>query len=567
MMLVDHDRFVSNGGEFRATPKKRDRLRTVKEHRDPEASRGVRFVAQGSLLAIDSKACDMEWAFEEPHQCEPQVTEQAAIVTIRGPLNHHPDVRFDSYDRIVPRIEAAFQSSAPGVLLSGDSPGGDVSGCFDTASELVRLRQKYGKPLIGYVDGQCSSAMYALICACDKIVIPREGVAGSIGVYSEMTSKVRLNAAMGLDKVMVSSGERKLDGNPNVPITDEAIANVQTGVDQQANVFWSWVSERRGLKLESVIGFQGRSFHGASAVAMGLADVVGTFTDALAMVAGDSVAKAAQSGGDTQGAAGMSALRKMLLDEAAGEDDNAKRARRALEAYDAEEEPEKKPEHEEPDGDEPEASSAEDEDDETSAEDEVEARKATKATKATKAEDEESKRAESEEEEAKGLEDEARKAEDDASDEDAKARTAMRSKAYTDADVAMARATKKRNYAKACRAKAARCLKDAALYRSMAKSNSIALAAQKAVARTATRTVATSTAPSTRGAGQGEPRTNSEAAHELPPDVAKVIGFNRSVPPTMEFEGKQHLALMTPAQATEIYNQTQAKIAKLGGRS
>jgi ClpP class serine protease len=539
------------------------------EHRDPEA-RSAKFTAQG-MLAIESKACDMDWAFEEPHQCEPQITEQAAIVTVRGPLNHHPDMRFDSYDKIVPRIEAAFASSAPGVLFSPDSPGGEVSGCFDTAAAIRALRVKYNKPLIGYVDGQASSAAYALLAACDYIVIPKEGVAGSIGVFSEVKSKARLNEAMGLDVEMIASGLRKLDGNPNVPITDEALANIQVGVMQQANVFWSWVSERRGIALDAVRAFEGRSYHGAQAVSMGLADAVGTYSDALAMVAKASATNAAQSGGETEGAE-MSALRRMLLDEAAGDDDSAKRAKRALEAYDAEEEspPDAPPKKDgEPDGDEGRRAEDDTEDEARRAEEEVEAKKKAESRKATRAEDDdEAKRAESEEDEARRVEDDAKKAEDDAGEEDAKARSAMRAKAYDKAEEHMAAAAKLRNRATGLRSRAARCLKDAGIYRALAKSNALALETQKRLATSTTRTAArAATGAGTRGAGEGEPRTRASADDELPAEFVKAAGFGRRNTDTIDFEGEPHLALVSPAKAKEIYDATQAKISKLGGRS
>jgi hypothetical protein len=52
----------------------------------------------------------------------------------------------------------------------------------------------------------------------------------------------------------------------------------------------------------------------------------------------------------------------------------------------------------------------------------------------------------------------------------------------------------------------------------------------------------------------------------LPAEYVRAAGFNRRAADTIEFEGETHLALVTPAKAKEIYESTQATIAKLGGR-
>jgi len=524
------------------------------------------------ILAIESKAMDEDWMFAQPHQCEPEIKTEAAIVTIRGPLVHHPDMRFDSYDAILPRFEKAFQSSAPGVLLSGDSPGGEVSGCFDTAETLRAMRMKYNKPLIGYVDGQCSSAMYALLCACDRIVIPKEGVAGSIGVFAQMESRARLIRSMGIDVEMVASGDRKLDGNPNVAITEEAVANVRSGVTLQAAVFIDWVAQRRALAFETIKAFEGRSYHGKEAVGVGLADTIGTFVDALAMVAEASVSNAASSG-ETEGSS-MSHLRKMLLDEAAEDTDNGRRAKKALEAYDAKEEPteeEKPKDHEEPDGDEPNPEGRR-------AEDDSDARRAT-SRRATSAEDEsdESKRADAEDSEGRKAEDEARRAEDDAGDEDAKA---LRASSLAETKAHVERAARLRATACAKREYATRCRKDAKLYRAMAKSNSLALETKSLVRKALSgagnpaAAAAAIGATGTRGRTEGtEAKVININSSSETPDLsifseAELSALNLGVKSTGLIDiggGKKELGLLSPAQAKAIVDATEARVASLRG--
>src|SRR5262245_17775725 len=56
-----------------------------------------------------------------------------AIVRISGPLMHHRDCFFDSYDAIRARVTLALASDAHAVALLIDSPGGVVSGAFDAS--------------------------------------------------------------------------------------------------------------------------------------------------------------------------------------------------------------------------------------------------------------------------------------------------------------------------------------------------------------------------------------------------------------------------------------------------
>ena len=169
----------------------------------------------------------------------------------------------------------------------------------------------------------------------------------------------------------------------------------------------------------------------------------------------------------------MSHLRKMLLDEAAEDTDDGRRAKKALEAYDAkEDDPE---EHKEPDGDEPEPESEDDEEARKKAESNDEAkRKAAWSRKMTRADDVEEAKAESEEEDAKRAEDDARKAEADAEEEDAMALRATNSATIKDH---VLRAADYRARAAKAREIRNRCLKDAMILRACAKTNALSRSA------------------------------------------------------------------------------------------
>lgn len=262
----------------------------------------------------------------------PEMRNGCAVVDVRGPLLHHPDFFFDSYDAIKARVAHALEMKPRAVILSIDSPGGLVSGCFDTAKEIRDLCDTAGVELHAYVDGQATSAAYALAAVCRTITIPSTGVVGSIGVIDTLLDASAQDAMMGLSVKLVASGVRKLDGNPHLPISGESIMATQERVNQLADVFFLHVASFRGtLTPEKVRGLEAGLVLGAAAVSAGLADKLGSLEETLAAVAtGSMVATAATeaqmaSKGYEECIAG---LRKI----AEGDDEEAAKAKKMLAA-------------------------------------------------------------------------------------------------------------------------------------------------------------------------------------------------------------------------------------------
>jgi capsid assembly protease len=195
---------------------------------------GRKFEPSG-LLAIEPRAFGMllasEWKAPSNEEHGP-----ITVVNVRGPLMHHEDPCSDSYDAIKARAAAAFSSSAMAVVLRIDSPGGLVSGCFDTMRELRRMAETARKPLYAYVDNACSAA-YALACGCSKIFAAASGVVGSIGVIDTVLDVTELDARQGVKVAIVTSGARKADSNPHTPLTDSKLAATQAR-RQHFQAFW-----------------------------------------------------------------------------------------------------------------------------------------------------------------------------------------------------------------------------------------------------------------------------------------------------------------------------------------
>lgn len=216
----------------------------------------------------------------------PEISGRCAIVRVSGPLDHHADGWFDSYDAIVSRVRAACSTQVDTVLISLDSPGGQVSGMVDAAREIRSVAAAAGKRLVAHVTCACSAA-YALASACNEIYVSSTGIAGSIGVIEARLDAHQQDAAMGLRLALITSGARKADGHPSQELTGEELAAKQTVVDALAEEFFSLVSENRKVPVESVRSLEASVFAGNAAKMKGLADGVMSFSELLAKLNGE----------------------------------------------------------------------------------------------------------------------------------------------------------------------------------------------------------------------------------------------------------------------------------------
>lgn len=297
----------------------------------------------------------------------------AAVVDIVGPLVHHEDWWFDSYDGIKGRVRKALESSSKVVVLSIDSPGGLVAGCFDTVKELKEMAAEYGKPLWAYVDSQATSAANALCCACEKVFIPSTGVMGSIGVIDTLVDCTAADEQWGMKFVIVASGSRKADGNPHVSISEESVNATKAMVDTVAEQFFELVSNARGIPVEKIRNFNAGLFCGQQALDAGLADQIATLDEVVAMVAKSSEAttstptiaaegepmaawkdqmRKAADDGDEEAKKALAAIDDKSDDKKDDDSKDKKEEAKKAESEDDKKEEAKKAESKEPDGDE-----------------------------------------------------------------------------------------------------------------------------------------------------------------------------------------------------------------------
>ncbi|WP_127110219.1 S49 family peptidase [Pararhodobacter zhoushanensis] len=203
-----------------------------------------------------------------------------AVIEISGVLIHRGgwignSSGQTSYEGIAAQIEAAASDpSVRAVALEIDSFGGEVAGVFDLADRIRALRR--AKPVWAFVAEHAFSAGYALASQADRIVLPRTGAVGSIGVvvmHADLSGQLDQEGAR---VTLIHSGRHKVDGNPYAPLPEAVRDDIQREIDVLRFLFAETVAAGRTGRLsqDAAMATEAATYRGADAVAAGLADEV-----------------------------------------------------------------------------------------------------------------------------------------------------------------------------------------------------------------------------------------------------------------------------------------------------
>lgn len=239
----------------------------------------------GEFLLMKPEATSVTY---REHDIEDVVTMvgDVAVLTIDTPLESKPGSSwwgyFDDYESILCRFRNAIEDGeVKSILLKIDSPGGAAQGLNECVDAMIALKKKSGKRVVTFADEGAYSAAYAIACVGDELYLPRAGGLGSIGVVSCLVDYSEANAKHGIRVEVITSGKRKADGNPNVPMSDGARAHVQRRVDSLAKLFFGLVAKSRHMHRADVRALEADTFYGKKAVKRGLADDVLSLADVL----------------------------------------------------------------------------------------------------------------------------------------------------------------------------------------------------------------------------------------------------------------------------------------------
>ena len=197
-----------------------------------------------------------------------------SVVPIQGTLVHKSSGMSAmsgvmSYDQIAVNFDAALDNpNTDTIVLDVNSPGGEVSGCFDLVDYIYQSRGI--KHIIAFINDIGCSAAYALASSASVVYSTRTAHIGSIGVLLVHTDQTAANAAKGVKYIVISKGDHKADFSPNNPLSESALADAQLKVNTIYDLFVSTVVRNMGLSSESVINTQAQVYLGQDALSHGL---------------------------------------------------------------------------------------------------------------------------------------------------------------------------------------------------------------------------------------------------------------------------------------------------------
>lgn len=196
------------------------------------------------------------------------------VLCIRGPLLQHWGEQ-QSYAQILCCVSGLVACKVERIALMVDSPGGLVAGCFQTGRAIRALCDAAGIELYAFFEGTAASAAYALACVAHKIYCCDTAYIGSIGVIAALSESTKLDAELGLRYMIITSGERKADGNAHIEISESSIQATQSHVDSVADLFFNHVAAYRPkLQPPTLKALEAGTYLGAQALAFGFADVL-----------------------------------------------------------------------------------------------------------------------------------------------------------------------------------------------------------------------------------------------------------------------------------------------------
>ena len=189
-----------------------------------------------------------------------------------------------SYGHLENRImDAATDPAVRAILLDIDSPGGEAAGVFDLSDLVFEARSL--KPVWAVADEEAFSGAYAIASAAERLIVPRTGGVGSIGVLALHVDRSARDALEGFRTTTVHAGAHKADFIPHETLKDGARKTLQAEVDRVHALFVETVARNRAMTADAVRATEAGLFFGVDAVRAGLADEVGTLRETLGALA------------------------------------------------------------------------------------------------------------------------------------------------------------------------------------------------------------------------------------------------------------------------------------------
>ena len=194
-----------------------------------------------------------------------------AVMDISGQI-------FDSKSVIEKLDEYKDNPLVEGVIIRVDSPGGAVNPSMEIYNHVLTL----GKPVYAAMGSVAASGGYLISLGADAIYAEPSTITGSIGVIMNLVNTQELMGKIGIESIVIKSGEFKDAGSPSRPMTEKDREVLNAVLMDMYNQFVDIVIKRRGLSKEKVLALaDGRIYTGNMAQKEGLVNHIGSYQKAF----------------------------------------------------------------------------------------------------------------------------------------------------------------------------------------------------------------------------------------------------------------------------------------------
>lgn len=234
-----------------------------------------------------------------------------AIMNDEGESSFFPDSSSSSTGVRKQLRKAVKDAHIKGILLRINSPGGTVA-MSQEINAAVKAVHDAGKPVVVSMGDVAASGGYYIACAADKIYASPGTLTGSIGVIMHLMNLSEIENKIGVNPIVIKSGQFKDIGSSDRAPTKEEKDLLQNLIMDSYDQFVTAVSDGRKLDKEVVKKLaDGRVYTGRQALQVKLVDALGGYDDAVVEIKKMCKTKYNKDY-DVEESRGMSAIAKLL---------------------------------------------------------------------------------------------------------------------------------------------------------------------------------------------------------------------------------------------------------------
>ncbi|GIR25555.1 MAG: cytidylate kinase [Alphaproteobacteria bacterium] len=167
-----------------------------------------------------------------------------------------------------------------GLITIINSPGGTYVGSKEIHESIKKLSRKI--PTVAYMREIATSGGYLVSLSSDRIFGNEGTITGSIGVILQTADISQLLGKLGINPVIIKSGDLKAVPNPAEEIDEKKLNYLKDVIKKMQTEFLNLVKKSRDISSSTLdLVSDGRIVTGKQAKDLKLIDAVGTENDAL----------------------------------------------------------------------------------------------------------------------------------------------------------------------------------------------------------------------------------------------------------------------------------------------